>query len=90
MMSATKQPAKDCGACINLDTWVLKLLTAKKIKVARLYFLNAKAAQALANSKNIPEKAIAIGAPNIKHQEYLLRLAQLPFAWQQTAKKKNG
>ena len=53
----------------------------------RVYFLNAKAAQALANSKNIPEKAIAIGAPNIKHQEYLLRLAQLHLAWQQTAKK---
>src|ERR1700722_6440220 len=47
----------------------------------RVYFLNVKAAKALANSKNIPEKAIAIGAPNAKHQEYLLRLAQLHLSW---------
>ncbi len=52
-----------------------------------VYFLNAKAAQALANSKNIPEKTISIGAPNIKHHEYLLRLAQLHLSWQHTAKK---
>jgi len=59
----------------------------EKGRPERVYFLNAKAAQALANSKNIPEKAITIGAPNVKHQEYLLRLAQLHLAWQQTAKK---
>ena len=52
-----------------------------------IYFLNAKAAKVLAEHKNTTEKSIAIGAPNIRHQDYLLRLAQLHMAWQTTAKK---
>lgn len=55
----------------------------------RLYFLNAKAAKALSENKDILENSIATGAPNTKHQEYLTRLARLHLAWQKQQKKKN-
>ncbi len=59
----------------------------EKGRPERLYFLTAKSAKVLAESRNTTEKSIASGAPNIRHQDYLLRLAQLHMAWQQTAKK---
>lgn len=49
--------------------------------------MNAKAAKALAENKDILENSITTGAPNTKHQEYLARLAQLHLAWQKTAKE---
>jgi predicted ArsR family transcriptional regulator len=54
-----------------------------------IYFLNQKAAKALAENKGIPESIIPIGAPNIMHQDYLTRLAQLHLAWDKTVKKEN-
>ena len=62
---------------------------SEKGRPERLYFLNAKAAKALAENRDILENTISIGAPNTKHQEYLTRLAQLHLAWQKTAEKKN-
>lgn len=55
----------------------------------RFYFLNSKAAKALAENKNIIEHSISTIAPNIKHQEYLTHLAHLHMAWQRTAREEN-
>jgi hypothetical protein len=62
-------------------------INLEKGRPERFYFLNAKAAKALAENKDILEKSISIGAPNTKHQEYLAHLAQLHLAWEKTAKK---
>jgi DNA-binding PadR family transcriptional regulator len=61
--------------------------TSDKGRPESLYFLNAKAAKALAENRNILENSIPIGAPNKKHQEYLAHLAQLHLAWQKTTRE---
>ncbi len=59
----------------------------EKGRPERIYFLNTKAAKVLADKKDILEKSISTSAPNMKHQEYLMRLAQLHLAWEKTVKK---
>lgn len=59
----------------------------EKGRPERIYFLNNKSAQVLAENSGINEKTIPIGPPNMKHLGYLTHLAQLHLAWQKTTRK---
>jgi hypothetical protein len=97
-----KQLAELCFSDVSYETARKRLrrlhqsgyMGAKKVERSSdkgrpecLYFLNDKAAKALAENKDILENSISTGAPNTKHQEYLARLAQLHLAWQKTVKE---
>jgi hypothetical protein len=59
----------------------------EKGRPEHLYFLADLAVSALARSRNMSEKDIAIGPPNTNHKEHLTRLVDLHLAWQRTAKQ---